>query len=283
MTTGRGYRLLAMSALISAGLVGAWLSGAGAFRDTFREGAFDMLLPWLANSPEKPASIVVDIDRETLERYGSWPWPRQLLAELVDAVSRAKPAAIGLDVLLDTMEKPTPGSISDRSPEPSDRTGVTGEERLSGDAAIAEAASLVPTVFGFVLDEVDPRGALPNTPVLLRGRPWLPEIWTAKSVIGPSPTIAAVAKGFGAVVLLPDPDGRIRRVPLLVNAGGLLRPGLAVELLRAFSGHPASWSRRLRRRCELARLRCRSIPMRSFVSCPPEWPFGTAGPSRLQP
>ncbi|MEQ1956816.1 CHASE2 domain-containing protein [Mesorhizobium sp. CN2-181] len=232
MIPTRRYRLRAVSAFVSAGLVVAWLSGAGAFRDTFREGAFDVLLPWLVKPAEAPALMVVDIDRDTLARYGSWPWPRKLLAELLRAVSQAEPAAIGLDVLLDRIEKPAPGLIPYNLTEPFDRAGTSGLKSTSGDDAIAAAAGLVPTVFGFVLDEDEAGNALPSTPVLLRGRPWLPEIWTAKSVIGPSPAIAAVAKGFGAVVLLPDSDGRIRRVPLLVNAGGTLRPGIAVELLR---------------------------------------------------
>ena len=55
-------------------------------------------------------------------------------------------------------------------------------------------------------------------------------------MIGPPPVIAAAAQGFGAVVLLPDADGRIRRVPLLVTAEGGLRPGLAMELLRVGLG-----------------------------------------------
>ena len=55
-------------------------------------------------------------------------------------------------------------------------------------------------------------------------------------MIGPPPVIAAAAQGFGAVALLPDADGRIRRVPLLVTAEGGLRPGLAMELLRVGLG-----------------------------------------------
>jgi len=236
MIATRRYGLRAVSALVAVGLVAAWLSGAGAFRDSFREGAFDVLLPWLVNPRPDPALIVVDIDRDTLARYGSWPWPRTLLGELVGAVSRAGPAAVGLDVLLDRTDTGLPGSTPERPPDGSAGAGTAGEEAPSGDAAIAAAASLVPTVFGFVLNDAETGNTLPSTPLLFRGRPQLPDIWTAASVIGPSPTIAAAAKGFGALVLSPDPDGRIRRVPLLVDAGGLLRPGFAAELLRVHFG-----------------------------------------------
>lgn len=228
----RRYRPYAVSALVSVTVIVTWLSGAGAFRGTLRESAFDLLLPWLVRTPEEPALRVVDIDQETLARYGPWPWPRALLAELIGTVSDARPAAIGLDMLLAATEKPptaasVPGTFGHSGgPAPSSE----------GDAAVAAAASRAPTVFGFVLDGVEPPSPLPATPILLRGRPRLPEIWTASSVIGPAPEIAAAAKGFGAIVLLPDADGRIRRVPLLVNAGGTLRPGIAAELMRVALG-----------------------------------------------
>jgi adenylate cyclase len=226
----RRYRLYAVSSLLLVGLIAAWISNLGYLRENFREGAFDILLPWLVGTLQEPALIVVDIDRETLARYGSWPWPRSRLAELVDAVSRAKPVAVGLDILFAGTSRPNRGAISNQAPAASERM------QGGGDAALAAGASSVPTVLGFVLDDEEPDSTLPNPPLLLRGRPRLPEIWTSRYVIGPSPTIAAAAAGFGALVLLPDADGRIRRVPLLVNAGGVLRPGIAVELLRVGLG-----------------------------------------------
>ncbi|HYZ62326.1 MAG TPA: adenylate/guanylate cyclase domain-containing protein, partial [Acetobacteraceae bacterium] len=51
-------------------------------------------------------------------------------------------------------------------------------------------------------------------------------------VIGPEPLLASGALGFGALVAAADFDGRIRRVPLLVLAGDMLRPGLALETVR---------------------------------------------------
>ena len=143
---------------------------------------------------------------------------------------------VGLDILLAGVTRTmAPGAIRDRPPTDVALAG-TAEANASADAAIAAAAGLAPTVFAFVMDENQSRDSLPRAPLLLRGRPRLPEIWSATSVIGPPPVIAAAAQGFGAVALLPDADGRIRRVPLLVTAEGGLRPGLAMELLRVGLG-----------------------------------------------
>ncbi len=232
MIVVRRYRLHAISALVSVGLVAAWISGAGSFRETFRESAFDLLLPWLVPRPAEPALVVVDIDRDTLARHGAWPWSRTLLAELIRAVAQAEPAAIGLDILLDGSERVAPAAIPERSADTVELAGAGIGEGAAGDAAIAAAARSVPTIFGFVLDDDAARGGLPSPPLLLRGRPPLPDIWRAAIAIGPPPNIAAAAAGFGALVLLPDADGRIRRVPLLVEAEKMWRPGIAVELLR---------------------------------------------------
>ena len=57
--------------------------------------------------PAQPASshvALVLIDDATLSQYGRWPWHRTLLAQLVNAVSKEQPAAVGIDVLLSEPE-----------------------------------------------------------------------------------------------------------------------------------------------------------------------------------
>lgn len=53
-------------------------------------------------APEPPSSQValVLIDDASLSRYGRWPWPRALLAQLVRAASARQPRALGVDILL---------------------------------------------------------------------------------------------------------------------------------------------------------------------------------------
>jgi signal transduction histidine kinase/CHASE2 domain-containing sensor protein len=57
-------------------------------------------------SPQPVSSQValVLIDDATLARYGRWPWHRGLLAQLIRAVSKQRPRAIGVDVLLPEAE-----------------------------------------------------------------------------------------------------------------------------------------------------------------------------------
>jgi len=55
----------------------------------------------LAPAPRQPSQIVlVLIDDESLQKYGRWPWPRTLLAELNTKLAQAGASVIGIDILL---------------------------------------------------------------------------------------------------------------------------------------------------------------------------------------
>jgi adenylate cyclase len=192
-------------------LLTAWGLSRDVVRGALRERAFDQVLPLLPRPAYSgPGVVIVDIDRDALARFGTWPWPRGRLAEVVAAVAAGKPAAIGLDILL------------------------AGPDRFSadGDAALARALSDAPSVLGFVLETANSGENLPSTPILSRAPVSLPGVWRANGIVAPLPVLADAARGFGALVAAADPDGPIRRVPLLVLAGGVVRPGLAVELVR---------------------------------------------------
>jgi CHASE2 domain-containing sensor protein len=55
----------------------------------------------LAPVPKQRSNVVlVLIDDESLQKYGRWPWSRELLARLNDGLSGAGAGIIGLDILL---------------------------------------------------------------------------------------------------------------------------------------------------------------------------------------
>jgi adenylate cyclase len=191
-------------------LLTIWTMAPGV-RVALRERTLDQLLPLLPQPPMGgPGVVIVDIDRVALAKFGPWPWPRTRLAQLVEAVASAKPVAIGLDILL------------------------AGPDRFSsdGNSALAQALAGVPAVLGFVVDPDVGTQDLPTTPILARGAVTLTDVWRAPGVVGPAPELVDVARGVGALVAAADADGPIRRVPMLVQTGQLVRPGFAIELAR---------------------------------------------------
>jgi adenylate cyclase len=216
-----------------------WASGAFNLRDNLRELAFDRALPILAVAPETSPVVVVDIDRESLARYGAWPWRRQILAELIGKIAEAKPRVIGVDILLSEPDRFSPtGLVRNLGPD-ADQNGIADLARRlpDGDAVLADAFRAAPTVLGFVL-EPGAGEIPPGPPILARGRLVVPDIWQAAGAIGPVRALAASARGLGAMVLADDADGKVRRIPLLLLVGDQARPGFAAEVVRV--GHDAS-------------------------------------------
>ena len=50
--------------------------------------------------PTRDDVVVAAIDEKSIERFGRWPWPRTVLAQLVDALSEDEASVIGFDVFL---------------------------------------------------------------------------------------------------------------------------------------------------------------------------------------
>jgi adenylate cyclase len=210
-----------------------WSSGAINLREEFRELIFDQVFHFLAPPQPRSQIVVVDIDRESLARYGPWPWHRTLLAELVRRIAQAKPAVVGLDVLLSDKDRFSAAEFLRTIGLQADNDIIDELVRTlpDGDEALAAELRDAPAVLGFVLDPTT-GAAPPGAPILARGPIHAPDIWRAAGAVIPLPTIAAGARGFGAIALAADADGVVRRAPLLVVTAGQVRPGFAAEVLR---------------------------------------------------
>ena len=66
---------------------------------SLRESVLDLGLAATAPPPSGEV-IVVAIDAQALDQFGRWPWPRARLARVLGQIAAAKPAVIGLDLVL---------------------------------------------------------------------------------------------------------------------------------------------------------------------------------------
>src|SRR5580693_5349560 len=65
---------------------------------------------------DQPVRIVA-IDDESLKRLGQWPWPRERLAALVDALKRAGVASISFDFLFSEKDRGDAAAPADNTPD----------------------------------------------------------------------------------------------------------------------------------------------------------------------
>jgi adenylate cyclase len=155
-----------------------------------------------AARPTSGIVTIIAIDDASLAAYGRSPveWPRSLHTQLVKFLDDAEARVIAFDIVF---------------VDPS-------EDDAELAAAMLEARNVIQPVVG------DTRGATATTRA--------GELFTYFDLIYPQPVLADASMGVGHIMVRPDGDGYVRRVPLFVAAGGDPMPqlGLAayIEYLR---------------------------------------------------
>jgi serine phosphatase RsbU (regulator of sigma subunit)/CHASE2 domain-containing sensor protein len=198
-----------------------------------RHRAFDLAQRLMPRSYEEAPVRIVEIDEASLARFGQWPWPRTLVAELVDRIADAEPAVLGLDVIFAEPDRLSPDQLATVPGLPA---AVASQLAALPPSEIALAAALrrVPTVSGVgPLNEAQPYdGPLRATPVAVEGEDPAAALFSYKGLLRSLPALTAAERGRGALSGDADPDGVVRRVPLVMLAEERMVPLLSVELLR---------------------------------------------------
>jgi adenylate cyclase len=95
------------------------LLDAGVFHvgQNMRDKAFDLMVKNRIFKPAAdPAIVIIDINEASLEamskEYGRWPWPRQVIGELVENIQRQQPRAIIFDIVFSDADVYNPDSDS---------------------------------------------------------------------------------------------------------------------------------------------------------------------------
>jgi adenylate cyclase len=205
----------------------------------FRLHVFDEFLRLKPRAYEPTPVRIADIDDESLERFGQWPWPRTLLAKLVNRLDEMGAAAVAFDILFLDADRSTPSRIIDSMSEiaPNDPLVARFKEMPDHDQTFSEAIKGSHVVLGFALRGRE-RDKLPDSKVSFSTagddpRPWVPHFAGAASDLE---LLEAAASGNAVLDTLPEQDGISRRVPLVAMVGRQLYPALALDALRVAQG-----------------------------------------------
>ncbi len=85
-----------------------YLFSGSDFLRQFDNMAYDQGVQFSSPRLASPKVVVVAIDNPSLEELGAWPWPRDILADIVRRISKARPAVIGLALPFDKKQS-SPG------------------------------------------------------------------------------------------------------------------------------------------------------------------------------
>jgi signal transduction histidine kinase len=185
--------------------------------------------------PDRSASrtVVVEIDEESIRRYGQWPWPRDLLAALLSEVRGA--SAVGIDVLMPDADRLSPDDLIKRHriAAPALRDALLGLPRP--DETLAAALRAGPTVLAMTVDDRGGVGSSASSvanPVREHGDFAEANLPHASGVSWPLPILAEAAHAVGIVSASLENSGNMEKVPVVIEVGGTVLPGFAVELIR---------------------------------------------------
>src|SRR5210317_2127120 len=181
-------------------------------KETARLKSFDLIQQYDTTTVSEDV-VIVEIDEQSIEQNGQWPWKRTVLA---DVIWRLREAGAGIIVL--------PILFSE-------------EDRLGGDMDLAQALVQNGIVISQAGTTQTNRNAVPRGVAKIGDpMPWLFE-WPG--MLGPIPLLGDNVDGVGVLNTAPEIDGVVRRLPLLMRVGNEVYPSMAIETIRVATGDPS--------------------------------------------
>ena len=207
---------------------------------TARHAVFDQFQRWQPRA-YKPAPVrIIDIDDESLKRLGQWPWPRTRMAGLIEQLQAAGASAIVLDMVFAEPDRTSPVAMLDLW-RPSPEIARQISRLPDHDAVLANVVGRGRVVLGFALDRQLRHQAPVSAPVsapapkanfVAINESALPYVHAFSGGAYALPALVVAAQGYGTFSFVPDADGVVRRLPMLVRQGDTLLPSLDAEALR---------------------------------------------------
>ena len=181
-------------------------------KEVLRLKSFDYLLANEEKSQSQDITIIT-IDEEAIEKYGQWPWPRDVLADLIVNLRQAETGIIVMPILF------------------------TEPDRFGGDWEFCSVLE-----YGTVIAQVGTTQKRTSNPVprgvAKIGDP-LKFLFEWPGMLGPLPELSKCTQGVGVINTAPEIDGVVRRVPLLMKIGDEVYPNMAIETIRVAVGDPS--------------------------------------------
>ena len=203
-------------------------------------GWFDLYQTMLPREPRSHPVTIVDIDARALGEFGQWPWPRTVLAELIERIGAAGARAVGLALVMSETDLNSPEALIGRLGAEQVDLVQSLARMPSYDSLLASALTRQRVVLGAVgLDNFAPgtSAVLRTWPVAVEGS--LPlSVRRYPVALASLPALQQAASGQG--MLSADLErGVLRRIALVSSVDTTPVPSFALELIRVASGAPA--------------------------------------------
>ena len=219
-----------IAVFISIFLSALYIFSPGILR-SFDDRMRDAYFLYRGEMPNGGSVVIVDIDEASLRALGQWPWSRDKLSKIIENLTSAGVAVIGIDAVFAEEDRASPSLIAKK---------LNLKENLQDyDLQFANTLANSPVILGYGFDLVDEDGdkRAPKIPAILIEKNKKEDF--AIKALGATLNIepiqnAGYSSGFFNVI--PDSSGMIRSVPLVISFDDVLYPSLALEIVRVVSG-----------------------------------------------
>lgn len=174
--------------------------------------------------------IIIDIDEKSLKELGQWPWSRDKVARLLQNLADYGIAIVGLDVVFAEPDNSSPKKVLQK-------LGMPYENILDYDDILGKTIAETPTIVGYVFalgdDGIFPEGHPKSSAIFIeQNKPENSYLIKPHRAILNMPQIQKNAYSNGYFNTVPDKDGIVRSIPLVMEYDGILYPSLSLEMIR---------------------------------------------------
>ena len=168
---------------------------------------------------ENSEVVIIDIDEQSLGKFGQFPWNRNIFAQILEQLNSSRPKAIGFDIFFTEKDKQSPDSIiKSYDLIPSD---VAELQKLKGpDEVFSEKlkdTNSVIAVLGSNVPSHSNYDRKSKARFLSKGGDPKEFTYSYPFSIGSLELLEKNVKGLGSISFLDQLDGIIRSLPLIVQ------------------------------------------------------------------
>jgi adenylate cyclase len=216
-------RLVTMFGLVPTLFIAALSLYRPASMTMLEQAVYDTVLRSSPTGRPSDRVVIVDVDDRSLKKEGQWPWRRDVIGRLVESIRSRGAAIVALDVMFPEVDR-FEGSA------------------VAPDTALAEALRPGRVVLGYGMNFESGSASAgcvlhPVGLVLLRRDDSTAEkpYYQAAGAVCSLELLMNAAGASGFLNAAPDPDGRLRRAPLLIELDGRVYPSLGLAAVSAIN------------------------------------------------
>ncbi|MGQ0663927.1 MAG: CHASE2 domain-containing protein [Pseudomonadota bacterium] len=182
---------------------------------------------------------IVDVDEPSLGAVGQWPWPRNIIARMVERLFQSGAVVVGFDIIFAEPDRVSPASLAEvfGSIDPGVAQSMRGLPDT--DTILAETIRRGRVVLGhsgIYQDSPQEGRALIRPAIAEIGGSPKPYLFAFPGMVRNIAVLEQAAAGRGTLTVVPEPDGIVRRVPGVIKVAETVYPSLAIEMLRVATG-----------------------------------------------